>query len=143
MWALSPMIFRGNQMVHQWNKKVIALVTWKGSFLSQTLTAMEEHVFISSFCLFIVLQQTSSHLYSASRGYLFAVMYGCAKRACLLHNATTYRVRSKPLLTEFERLALANAAGRKIQWNPDITSCQGSSKIVSLYREIVISKLPI
>ena len=31
----------------------------------------------------------------------------------------------------------------KIQWNPDITIRQGSSKIISLYRGIVISKLPI
>ena len=30
-----------------------------------------------------------------------------------------------------------------LQWNPDITICQGSSKIISLYRGIVISKLPI
>lgn len=31
----------------------------------------------------------------------------------------------------------------QIQWNTDTTICQGSSKIISLYREIVKSKLPI
>ena len=30
-----------------------------------------------------------------------------------------------------------------LQWNPDITICQGSSGIRSLYRGIVISRLPI
>ena len=53
----------------------------KGSLLSQILTAIEEHVLVSSFCLFIVpfsesevgFSKTSSHIHSASRGYLFAL----------------------------------------------------------------------